>query len=216
MNDCGPKKFPLWVRKIITKFVGLNKFCILHDLEYTIISKNQADANFLSNLKKGGLNKLQLWIIKYFINKYGKNYFEGKLDKNVKNSVFADFFIFTKKDGLIHPIGGKVENSESALDAFKREFFEEAGYKLKDSDFELSFTNLLSDESLDDDWYQTFFKVNNVSLAQLEPRNEVSELFEIDKYQFLNMDDEDLSHAAKALKGFHLKSNINLVYPESR
>lgn len=203
---CGPQKFPEWVRALITKFVNFKKYCSLHDIEYEIITVKQANLNFIAYLRKEGLGKLKLKIISFFINMYGKNY-QGLLMKETKNSAFCAELIFTTKDGKLHPVGGKLEANESALDGFKREFEEETGYKLKDSQVTLEFTNLLQSDELDDDWYQSFFSIKNVDLEALKPSNEVKELKIVDKYALLNMDDSELSFASLAIKRHYLRSH---------
>lgn len=203
---CGPTKFPKWVRYLITKFVNFKKFCYLHDVEYEVISVKQANLNFISYLKKEGLSGWKLSVVSFFINKYGKNY-QGLLMKETKSSAFCAELIFTLKKGKLHPVGGKLEANESALDGFKREFKEETGYVLKDNQVTLEFTNLLQNDELDDDWYQSFFSVKNVDLESLKPSGEVEELKFVDKYALLNMEDSELSHAALAIKQHYMQAH---------
>lgn len=205
-NPCGPQKFPNWVRLLITEFVSFKRYCRLHDIEYEIIPAEQANLNFLAYLKKEGLSNWKLSIISFFVKKYGKNY-QGLLMKETKSSAFCAELVFTLKKGKIHPVGGKLEANESALDGFKREFKEETGYALKDNQVTLEFTNLLQNDDLDEDWYQSFFSIKNVDFESLKPSGEVEELRIVDKYALLNMDDNDLSHAALAIKQHYLQSH---------
>lgn len=136
------------------------------------------------------------------------------MDKQVKQSVFLADLIFTKKDQKIHMIGGKVNEGESTLDGFKREIFEETSINVKDNQISFLFHNVLGAPDLPDIWNQNYFTVKDIKFEDFKPSNEVVEIFQLDKNEFLNMDDELLSYAARAYKHYLLQPAVDPV--ESR
>lgn len=208
---CGPQSYPAWLRKLITKFVGFNEFCIIHDHEYTILTKRQADINFLRFLKSKGCGDFKLACISFFLTK-GNKYFvkRSNMQKEVKQSVFLADFIMTRRNGKVHLIGGKVDGNEATLDGFKREVLEETKVVIKDKDISFLFYNVLNVADVPDIWNQNFFTVKDLKIENMEPSNEVSELFIIDKIEFMNMDDESLTYAAQAFKKYLLNGQKDL------
>lgn len=139
-------------------------------------------------------------------------------NKEIRYSVFAVCNFFTMKLGKIHPIGGKVNRNEGIIEAFIREFWEESGYKLKESNISLAFTNILDVDSIPQIWHQHFFDVKGIDYNDLIPSNEVEEIVIVSPYELLNMDDDLLTFASVAIKKHynriiilsdHIK-NINL------
>lgn len=210
--NCGPQSYPLWLRKLITKFVGYNNFCKIHDYEYMLLSKVQADRNFIRFLASKGVSNIKLQIISFALLRGGKFHVKrSNLDKKVKQSVFLADLIFTRKDGKVHLIGGKVDENEATFDAFKREFFEETGLKLMDKQISYLFYNTLDVSDVPDVWNQNFFTVENLKIDNLTPSNEVEEIFVLEKNEFLNMNDEDLTYAAQAYKRFLLNDDKQII-----
>jgi len=69
--------------------------------------------------------------------------------------------------GFLNGVGGKIKEGESSLAAMVREFEEETGWGLPESEWELFVTLQGSSEQEKGDWSVAFFRAVNVDLKML-------------------------------------------------